>query len=137
MVSTYNLFISHPWTYPSAYKSLCTLLDRAGFSYKNYFVPKDDLIHNAPNVAALYAAIKTQITPCHIVLIMAGKYATYSKWIEREIKIAKTEFGTPKPVLGIKPWANTQVSSVVSRHADKIAAWNVGSIIATIRELAL
>ena len=46
---TYNLFISHSWNYSSAYNDLVRLLDsKPYFNYKNYSVPKDDPIHNAP-----------------------------------------------------------------------------------------
>jgi len=70
---------------------------------------------------------------CDVVLIMAGKYATYSKWIEREIKIAKTEYS--KPIVAIRPWASEQVSSVVSGAADRLIGWNTSSIVSAIREL--
>ena len=68
-----------------------------------------------------------------IPLIMAGKYATYSKWIQREIQIANQDYS--KPIVGIRPWANEQVSSVVSNAADKLVAWNTSSIVSAIREL--
>lgn len=71
---------------------------------------------------------------CDVVLIMAGKYATFSKWIQREIQIAKVDFD--KPIIAIKPWANSQTSSVVSRAADKIVNWNTKSIVDAIREFA-
>ena len=87
---TYNLFISHSWSYSDAYEKLIKLLDSAPyFSYKNFSVPKNDQIHNAPNQALLYEAIKRQIAPTHVVLILAGVYATYSKWIDKEIRIAR------------------------------------------------
>jgi hypothetical protein len=70
---------------------------------------------------------------CDVVLIMAGKYATYSKWIEREIQIAKKDFA--KPIIGIRPWANTQVSSVVAKAADRLVNWSTGSVVSAIREL--
>jgi len=91
-----SLFISHSWSYGDAYKKLVDLLDAApNFQYKNYSVPKDDPVHNAPNAEALYKAIKNQMVFCDVVLIMAGKYATYSKWIEREIQIAKRDYRKP------------------------------------------
>jgi hypothetical protein len=130
-----NLFISHSWSYTDAYEKLVALLDDApNFIYRNYSVPKDDPVHNAPDTARLYAAIKQQMSFCEVVLIMAGKYATFSKWIQREIEIAKKEFS--KPVLAIKPWANEQVSSAVSDAADRLVAWNTNSIVTAIRELA-
>ena len=46
MAKTYNLFISHSWTYPQAYGGLIDLLSNdTTFSFKNYSVPKDDLVH--------------------------------------------------------------------------------------------
>jgi hypothetical protein len=138
MAKTYNLFISHSWNYTDAYEKLCNLLDAAPyFSYRNYSVPKDDPVQDANKDAELYQAIKRQISPCHIVIIMAGKYSTFSKWIKKEIKIAKEEFSEEKPILAVKPWANTQVSTTVAENSDKLVGWNTNSIVSTIRELAL
>ncbi len=136
MAKTYNLFISHSWAYGDAYEKLVNLLDAAAyFSYRNYSVPKDDPIHDAPNSQALYDAIKEQMSHANVILIMAGKYATYSTWIKKEIKIAKNEFISAKPILAVKPWANTQVSSIVQENADKLVGWNTSSIVQAIREL--
>ena len=129
-----SLFISHSWSYGDTYEKLVSLLNAASnFVYKNYSVPKNDPVHNAPNEAALYQAIKNQMVFCDVVLIMAGKYATYSKWIQNEIKIAKGDY--TKPIVGIRPWANEQVSSVVTDAADQIVSWNTSSIVSAIRDL--
>lgn len=129
-----NLFISHSWGYTDAYQKLTSLLDAApNFRYSNYSVPKDDPVHDAPNADALLEAIKKQMVFCDVVLIMAGKYATYSKWIQREIKIAKRHF--IKPIVAIRPWANEQISSVVAEAADRLVNWNTNSIVSAIREL--
>ena len=88
---TYNLFISHSWTYSDAYEKLVRLLDaKPDFSYKYYSVPKDDPIHHAYNDYQLMAAIKAQMQPASCVLILAGVYATYSKWINFEIALAQS-----------------------------------------------
>ncbi len=48
MAKTYNLFISHSWTYGNAYENFCSLLNNdSNFSYRNYSVPKDDPVHDA------------------------------------------------------------------------------------------
>lgn len=130
-----NLFISHSWTYTDAYQKFCNLLDKAPrFTYRNYSVPKDDPIHNAANAAALYEAIKAQMVFCEVIIIMAGKYATFRKWINNELRIAKHDFN--KPVLAVKPWASTQVSTVVRNNADLLVNWNSSSIVTAIRSLA-
>ena len=64
------------------------------------------------------------------VLILAGKYATFSKWIKIEIELAKE---LNKTIFAVKPFANTQISSVVQETADKIVNWNTNSIVSAIR----
>lgn len=136
MSRTYHLFISHSWTYSDTYEQLLALLNKdAYFSYKNYSVPQNDPIHNASTDKELYDAIKSQIIQASVVLILAGVYSTYSKWINKEIQIAKTEFWIPKPIIAIEPWDAERTSKVVKDAADKIVGWNSSSIIRAIKEL--
>ena len=134
MVKTRKLFISHSWTYGDAYDRLCEMLDDASyFYYSNYSVPRDDPIHNAPTAKALRDAIKRQMSPCQVILIMAGVYSTYSEWIKKEIDIAKKDFD--KPILAITPWGQQRISSVVRDNADLVVKWNTSSIVNGIRML--
>ncbi len=138
MAKTYNIFISHSWAYSDAYDKLISLFHKKPYFYfKNYSVPKNDPVHNASNQQELYDAIKKQVSYCNIVLIMAGVYSTYSKWINKEIRIAKNEFYLSKPVIGIKPWANTNVSQVVAESCIELVSWNTDSIVTAIRNYAL
>ncbi len=133
---TYNLFISHSWSYRDAYDGLISLLrGKPYFRFKDYSVPKDDPIHNAPTVTQLREAIKNQMQPCSVVLIMAGVYATYSKWIHEEIDLAKKGFTSPKSIIAIKPRGSERLSTVVQEAANKIVGWNTDSIVEAIREL--
>ncbi|MCI5708638.1 TIR domain-containing protein [Veillonella caviae] len=126
----YNLFISHSWSYSSYYNDLVKLLDAApGFCYKNYSVPKNDPIHNAYSDRALKEAIRDQMKYASCVLILAGVYATYSKWINIEIALAQ-EMG--KKIIAIEYWGAERTSSIVKRCADKIVKWNTNSIINAI-----
>jgi hypothetical protein len=136
MAKIYNLFISHSWTYGDAYDKLVAMLDSASnFQYRNYSVPKDDPVHNAANVEELYQAIKTQMSFCHVVLIISGVYASYSKWIDREIRCASRDFS--KPIVAIRPWGSERTSQNVEDAATKTVAWNTDSIVSAIREVAL
>ena len=131
---TYNIFISHSWSYGDAYEKLTGMLDEAsGFMYKNYSVPKDDPIHDADNAAQLRAAIKDKMQHASVVLVMAGKYSTYSKWINEEIAIAAKGFSSPKPLLGIEAFGAQQVSSTVRDAADELVKWQSKSIVQAIR----
>jgi len=136
MANVYNLFISHSWAYGDAYEKLVNMIDnKSYFSWKNYSVPQDDPIHDASNQQLLYEAIKRQISPSHVVIILAGVYATYSKWINKEIEIAENEFFNSKPILAIQPWGAEKTSKVVKENADLVVGWNTESIISGIRQL--
>lgn len=134
---THHLFVSHSWAYSNAYERLLGLLNnRPYFHFKDYSVPRDDPIHNARTVAALRAAIRQQMTPCGVVLILAGVYATYSKWIDEEIALAQNGFLIPKPIIAIRPRGNLRLSKPVRQAADRVVGWNKDSIVAAIREVA-
>lgn len=133
-MSTYNLFISHSWAYDETYQGLVNILNNQVvpgiFTYKNYSVPKNDPIHNAPTVTALRAAIDQQIKSSSCVLILAGVYSTYSKWINIEIEIAR-KYG--KKIIAIEPWGAERTSSTVKNAANYIVKWNGASIVKAIK----
>jgi len=134
MAKIYNIFISHSWAYTDAYGKLVNLLDSKGgyFPYKNYSVPQNDPIHDAPNQASLRSAIEQQIKPASVVLILAGVYSTYSKWINIEIEIA-ARLG--KPIIAIEPWGSEKTSKIVKDAADKVVKWQTDAIVGAVREL--
>ncbi len=137
MVKTYNLFISHSWTYEDHYRRLINLLQkRKYFKFKDYSVPPDDPIHTSGSDRELYEAIKNQMKSCHVVLVLAGVYATYSKWIQKEILIAKKEFAIPKPIIAIVPRGQIKISRKVRENANEIVGWNTESIVRAIRKWA-
>ena len=137
MARTFNLFISHSWANSGHYDGLIKLLDqKTHFSYCNYSIPKDNPIHNAPHDDQLYEAIKRKISPCSVVLILAGVYGSRSKWIDKEIRISKSEFQHPKSIIAIMPWHAERTSTKVKDSADKVVKWETSSIVNAIRELS-
>lgn len=130
------MFISHSWTYDDAYEKLVKFFDEhPNFTWVNNSVPKDDPIHNAKNEAELYAAIKAQIAPVNCVVMLAGVYGTYSKWINKEIQISKTYYS--KPIIAVEPWASEKTSKIVKDNADEIVKWQSKSIVDAIRNHAI
>lgn len=126
----YNIFISHSWSYSDAYDKLVDLLNsNTYFDYKNYSVPKNNPIHNARYDYQLKEAIKNQMQHASCVLILAGIYSTYSKWINIEIELAQ-EMG--KKIIAVEPWDSEKTSSVVKNAADVIVKWRTDSIISAI-----
>ncbi len=137
MSKNHRIFISHSWAYSDQYEKLVALLNnRAYFSYMNYSVPKDDPVHTNGTDGELHEAIKKKISQCHVVIILAGVYSSHSKWIKKEISIAKNEFSTPKKIIAIEPRGSEKTSKIVKDNADKIVKMNTESIVSAIRELS-
>ena len=130
MSKKYNIFISHSWAYGDAYDKLICMLKAQGLDFKDYSVPKNDPLHTNGTDKQLYEAIKAKIAP-----IMAGVYASYSKWIDKEIEISTKEFSNRKKIIAIEPWGAEKTSAKVKKNADKIVRWNSSSIVSAIKEL--
>ena len=131
---TFNLFISHSWKYENSYQQLVSLLNsRSYFDYRDYSVPPANPITGARTDLELEMAIENKIRACSVVLIMAGVYSTYSKWIKKEIAIAQR---LGKPIVAIKPFGAERISTEVRIASSEECNWNTESIISAIRRLA-
>lgn len=130
-MQTYHLFISHSWNYSDTHDNLVRLLNaHPTFTFKNFSVPPHNPIVGAQTDLQLAEAIENKIRPCSAVLIMAGMYSTYSKWINKEIEIAKR---MGKVIIAVKPFGAERISTVVRRAAHAECAWNTNSIVGAIR----
>jgi hypothetical protein len=70
-----------------------------------------------------------------VIIILAGVYSSYSKWIDKEIQIAKQEFNVVKPIIAIEPRGSQRTSGYVKDNADIVVNWSTESIINAIRQL--
>ena len=128
-----QLFISHSWKYGEHYEKMIEFLyNRIYFNFTDHSIPKDDPIHNAKNDSELYKAIKEKMDKAQVVIIPAGVYASYSKWIDKEIEYA---YSIGIPILAVRPRGQENLSNVVTTKANKLVGWNRESIIGGIREL--
>lgn len=130
MNKTYRLFISHSWAYSDYYNRILSLIDEQNLNYYNHSVPKDDPIHTRGTDKELYEAIESQMRGTSCIIILAGIYATHSKWIKKEIEIAK-KMG--KKIIAVEPWSAERTSIIVKNNADIIVGWNGKSIVNAIK----
>ncbi|HKM13353.1 MAG TPA: TIR domain-containing protein [Candidatus Methanomethylophilaceae archaeon] len=129
----YNIFISHSWAYSDGYEKLVKLLNnKPNFEYRDYSVPFNNPV-NSSSDRELKKAIVDKISPTSCVIILAGVYATYSKWINIEIDIAKNHFENPKKIIAVEPYGSERTSTVVKDAADYVVKWNTDSIVKAIR----
>lgn len=134
-----HVFISHSWTYSNHYNTLSDWIfgskwsvGQASLDFRDFSVPKNDPIHNARSDAQLRQALYNQIARSHVIVIPTGMYASYSKWIQKEIDGAN---GYGKPILAVNPWGAQRTSADVSRSATKVVGWNAKSVVSGIWEL--
>ena len=59
-------------------------------------------------------------------------YVRYSDWIEYEIEEA---IRMNKYIIGVKPWGQEKIPSIISENADKMVGWNQNSIINAIKNM--
>lgn len=130
----YRIFISHSWAYSEQYDKIEEFLNREGISYYNHSVPKNDPVHTNGTDKQLYEAIDAKVRGCSCVIVLAGMYAAYSKWIDKEIEIAQ-KYG--KPIIGVEPWGAERFPKNVSNVATTIVGWNAKSIADAVRIYAL
>ncbi len=130
----YRIFISHSWSYSEQYDKIEDFLKQEGILFYNHSVPKNDPIHTNGTDAQLEAAIDAKVKGCSCVIILAGVYATYSKWINKEIKIAKKY---DKPIIAVEYWGAEKTSTVVKEAADVIVKWQAKSVADAVRKHAI
>ena len=130
MEKEYKLFISHSWNYSDAYDGVIKLLNKADISFVNHSVPKDDPIHTNGTDKELREAIRNKMRNTSCLIILAGVYSTYSRWINEEVEIAKS-YG--KKIIAIEPWASERTSKFVKDNADVIVKWQSSSLISAIK----
>lgn len=137
-LKTYDLFISHAWKYNEDYYRIEEFLEKAPlFKWRNYSVPEHDpLIKPDSRVGRekLLGMLDIQIRPSNCILILGGMYATYSEWINKEILIAE-KYG--KPIIGIYPWGQKRMPSIIKDAASEIVGWNTNSIVNAIRKYSI
>jgi hypothetical protein len=127
-----RLFISHAWDYNSQYNNLVNLLqNKAFFTFYNHSVPNHDPL-DARTVKELEDRLRNQIKGCHVILVIAGVYPSYRKWIQKELEIA-AEYA--KPIIGVKPLGQQNISALVQLYSNEIVSWYSDSIVNAIRRV--
>ena len=133
-LKTYDVFISHAWTYHDDYYRVERFLNDAPFfRWRNYSVPEHDPLQ-LPSTSALTEQLRKQIRPVNVVLILAGMYVAHSDWIQFEIDFANA---INKPMIGIRPWGQQRIPSAVTNSVKEMVGWRTESIVSAIRKWAI
>jgi hypothetical protein len=130
MATNFKIFISHSWTYHQDLVNLRNLLETRGYFNVEFLEASADVPINSTNANYVKQALKTKILASHIVLAIAGVYATHSDWMNYELE---TAFANNVPIVGVAPHGQERVSLVVQNYAVQVVRWNTESIVQAIR----
>ncbi|WP_312900711.1 TIR domain-containing protein [Chryseobacterium taichungense] len=133
MAKDYKIFISHSWAHHDDLLSLRKLLNSRGYFNVEFTEASKDVPINSPNATYIKAKLRAKIQNSHIVLALAGVYASHSDWMPWELDTAKS-YGTP--IIGIIPWGQERISSQVLTRSVVDVGWNTESIVNAIRNYA-
>lgn len=130
MANNYNLYISHSWKKNNELIRLRNLLqDRAYFPVE-FLEASPDRPINSMNESYIRQRLALKISKADVLLVMAGVYATTSDWITFEMQVAHS-LGIP--IIGVIPWGQSNISSMVRSYAVDIVGWNTESVVKSIR----
>jgi len=128
-MSTYHLFISQSWRYSDAYERLQDLLRmEPAFTFEGHSVPAPHPVIEL-DAQAFEQAIVEHLRPCSALVIMAGVYPTFGKWIDKEIEVAQR---LGKPIIAVKPFGPERISPTVRNAANAECGWSTRTIVGAI-----
>lgn len=130
----YNLLISHSWHYEDHYKKVVSWLDDGlgEKEWKNLSVSADNPLDTQTD-AELKRALSSRIRLSSAIIVLAGMYAAYSKWIDYEIEEATR---MDKVIIGVRPWGQERVPKKISDNATVMVGWRKDSVVNAVKDYA-
>lgn len=129
MARSYDLFISHAWSYDERYQGICRLLGNVqGFSWRDYSAPRDYPAVN-PNTEVgrntLRRILSERVRQSSCFVLSAGMFVNHRYWVQAEIEFAQY---WRKPIVGILRRGQERTPQLVYDVADEVVAWNSSSL---------
>lgn len=134
MDKTYQLYISHSWSYNiEACKKKIQFFKQAGlrFQFLEAFNETPETSGNSKETYTHHLDAKIKASDC--LLILAGTGEAQEYWTRKEIELAKIH---RKPIIAIEPWLPVKTMPLLREKADVIVKWHGKLISDAIRSLA-
>lgn len=133
-MASYDLFISHAWTYGERYQGIVRLLDSVpGFSWRDYSYPRDFPAFEPTTEVGrntLRAKLRENVRQASCFVLVAGMFVNHRYWVQAEIGFAQ-EFR--KPIVGVRRRGQQLTPVEVTNISDVMVNWNSQSIVDGIR----
>ena len=139
-MATYSIFLSHSWVEQDGVERITSLLESyriktGDFSYEYYSVSKDDPSQFLPSNKALQQSIEEKMKHCGCLVILAGVFAEFKRFINLELDAAKAmnipvivvEAADPKytshqekrAAVAKIGWSDTELGDAIVKFAKK------------------
>jgi len=126
-----NTFISHSWKHDNHYQKIVDFLNSdPTFKWEGYSIPINDPVHTNGTDADLRLKIDNHMKNSSVIILIAGVYASHSRWIDAEIDIAQKY---NKPIITVLLWSAERSSDRAQSAATEVVAWQSNSIIQAIK----
>lgn len=133
-LKNYHILISHSWNYSMHYSMVRDWLNDAKFfTWSDYSVCCDNPLE-VNDQFELREKLTNRISLASCIIVLAGMYASYSKWIDFEINTAKSRI---KPIIAVKPWGQEKVPIKIQNECSILVGWNSMSVIQAVRDNGL
>lgn len=132
-LKNYRLLISHSWSYPNHYETIKKWLDSSSlFRWSNHSISADNPFDSSTD-KELREKLTHQISGCSAVIVVAGMYSNYSKWIDYEIDEAVR---MNKPIIALRPFGSERTPLKIKNNATILVNWSSIGLLNAVREYA-
>ncbi len=130
----YNLMISHSWHYNEHYNKVVNWLNEGlgETEWRNLSVSADNPLDTTTD-RELKEKLSNRVRLSSAIIVLAGMYASYSKWIDYEIDEA---IRMNKVIIGVRPWGQERIPKKISDNATIIVGWNKNSVVSAVKNYA-
>ncbi|MBC6298090.1 TIR domain-containing protein [Listeria sp. FSL L7-1517] len=132
-LKNYKLLISHSWNYTYHYDTIKKWLDSSSlFRWANHSISANNPYDSSTD-KELKEKLTRQISGCSVIIVVAGMYSNYSKWIDYEIDEAVR---MNKPIIGLKPWGSERTPLKITNNATVLVNWSSSGLLNAVRSYA-
>lgn len=126
--------ISHSWHYNEHYNKVVNWLNEGlgETEWRNLSVSADNPLDTTTD-RELKEKLSNRVRLSSAIIVLAGMYASYSKWIDYEIDEA---IRMNKVIIGVRPWGQERIPKKISDNATIIVGWNKNSVVSAVKNYA-
>lgn len=130
-----HIYVSHTWSLGDDYDKLREVLAEADVPVRLNGLPVDHPVHGTPSDAELRAEMRKHMVHAQVLIVQAGSYVHFARWVEEEVNLAHYGYQVRRPVLAIVPFDAPPRMGTLLERADRVVMWSHASILTAVQDL--